>query len=178
MTGRRERKGKIGVFCEGLQTQTAGFIDRILPNGANGTRDNSDTVPAVVSAPIKIKPAGIFQSLATRDERPQIPNFSVTRHCADALIGKRLEQTRERVALALRVGIDKNHNSIMRGGESALESACFAAIFLSEQTNTRFVFRYALNLRSGLIGRAIVDDDYFYFAPVVCGKERPQTFRY
>src|SRR5215475_7672490 len=93
------------------------------------------------------------------------------------LICKRLEQTRQRVALTLRVGINENNDPVVRSGEAALESARFANIFLLEQTNTGVVLRNTLNFRSSSVSRAIVDDDHFYFALVICGQEHAQSFR-
>ena len=73
-----QRESEIGVFGERFQTQPARFIDRLLANSADRARHNSDAVPAVVSAPIQIKSAGVFQRLTTRDERAQISDLRMT----------------------------------------------------------------------------------------------------
>src|SRR6266496_1398595 len=72
-----QREGEIRVFSEGLQTQPTCFIDRVFANSANRARHHGDAVPAVVGAPVQIKTAGVFQCLATSDERAQISNLCV-----------------------------------------------------------------------------------------------------
>src|SRR5438105_2200880 len=79
-----QRERKIGVFGERLQTQPAGFIDRILTHSADRAGNDGDAIPAGVSAPVQIKTTGVFQSLTARDERAQVADLRVTRHSADA----------------------------------------------------------------------------------------------
>ena len=63
-----QRQGEIGVFGERLQTQAARFVDRILADRANRARHHRDAVPAIVSAPVEIETASIFQRLTARDK--------------------------------------------------------------------------------------------------------------
>jgi hypothetical protein len=72
-----QREREIRVFSESLQTQPACFIDGVFANGADRAWDHGDAVPAIVSAPVQIKTAGVFQRLATSDERPQISDLCV-----------------------------------------------------------------------------------------------------
>src|SRR5206468_6312016 len=72
-----QREREISVFSEGLQTQPACFIDRVFANGADRAWHHGDAVPAIVSAPVQVETAGVFQRLATSYEGAQIPNFRV-----------------------------------------------------------------------------------------------------
>ena len=73
-----QRKRQISIFSERLQTQPTRFIDRIFANGADRARYDGDAFPAIVSPPIQIETAGVFQGLATRDEGAQITDLRVT----------------------------------------------------------------------------------------------------
>src|SRR5436190_5603375 len=86
-----QRKRQISVFSERLQTQPACFIDRVFANGADRARYDGDAFPAIVSPPIQIETAGVFQGLTTRDEGAQITDLRVTRYRADPSISERLE---------------------------------------------------------------------------------------
>ena len=99
----------------------------------------------------------------------------MTRHRANARIGQRLKQARQRIALTLRISVNENNDAIARGRQTALQRAGFPMIFLSQQTNARFTRCDTLNFRSGVISRAVVHDDDFDFAFVVCGKQRAQS---
>ena len=56
--------------------------------------------------------------------------IGVTGDGADTFIGKRSKQARQCVALTLRIRIDKDDDTVMHGGETALQSPRFAAILL------------------------------------------------
>src|SRR5882724_4305810 len=120
-------------------------MDRILADGADRARHYRNAVPAIVSAPVEIESASIFQRLTARDERAQVSNFGVTRDAADARIGKRFEQARECITLTLRIGIDENDDAPMDGGETALQGTGFTAVFLLQQANAWIDFSNALN---------------------------------
>src|SRR5205085_725169 len=102
-----ERESQIGVFGKSLQTQTAGTIDRFLPDRADRARHDGDAVPARVGAAIEIESARVFERLAARDERAQISDLRVTRNRADSFVAKGFDQQRQGVRLKMRVGIDK-----------------------------------------------------------------------
>src|SRR5213592_2946469 len=171
-----QRQSEIGVFGKRLQTEAACFIDRILADGADRTRHHRDAVQAVVSASVEIETARIFQRLTTRDERTYVSNFRVTRHGADARIGKWFQQTRERVALTLRIGIDENDDAGMYSTETALQCASFTPVFLRQQANARIGMPNALNFGSCLITRAVVHNDDFNFTLVVGRYKSAQSF--
>src|SRR5947207_6346585 len=73
-----QTESQIRIFGKRFQTESARFVDRILAYGADCARHYGDTLPAVVSAPIQIKSAGVFQRLTTRDEGAQIANLRMT----------------------------------------------------------------------------------------------------
>src|SRR2546422_113312 len=106
-------------------------------------------------------------------QRAQASNFGVTRDGADLFIRKRSEQTRQCVALTLRVCIDKDDDTVMHGGETALQGARFAAILLLQKTNAWIDVCNVLNLRGGFITGNIIDNDDFNLAFLVAGQKRP-----
>ena len=73
-----QREGEIGVLRQRLQAQSTGFINRIFANSADRAGHDGNAIPAVVSAPVQIKTARVFQSLTTRDERAQVADFGMT----------------------------------------------------------------------------------------------------
>ena len=90
-------------------------VDRIFANRADRARHDRDAIPSIVSAPIEIEAARVFERLASRDKCPQISNLRVPGNCADCLVGKWFDQSRQRIALALCIGIDENDNAMTRG---------------------------------------------------------------
>src|SRR5215471_2299765 len=56
-----QTKSQVGIFGECFQTEPARLVDRILAYGADRTWNNGDALPAIVSAPVQIKSAGVFQ---------------------------------------------------------------------------------------------------------------------
>ena len=143
------------------------MVERFFANSADCAGHHRDAVPPIVSASIKVETAGVFERLTTRDERAQVSYFRVTRHRADTRIGKRLEQSRQRVALTLRVGIDKNHNAATDGREGSLQSAGFSPVLLLQQTHTWVDSRNALDFGGGLVARSIIDHDRFNVSFVI-----------
>src|SRR5204862_4045501 len=131
-------------------------------------RHNSDAVPAIVSPPIQIETAGVFQGLTTRDEGAQITDLRVTRYRADPSISERLEQARQRIALTLRIRIDENNDAVASSSQTALQSTRFPMIVLSQQAHTRLTPCDTLNLRSSPVTRTVVHHDHFDFAFVIC----------
>src|SRR5262249_35971421 len=107
-------------FGQRLQTETTGFVDGILAYGADRTGYHSDAIPTGVSATVQIETAGVFQCLALRDERAQVADFRVTGYRTDPRIREWLDQTRERIALTLCVGVDENNNAVTGCGQTAL----------------------------------------------------------
>src|ERR1700739_3762779 len=107
-----QRKREISVFGECLQTQTAHLIDCTFPDRADSARHDRNAIPSRVSAAIEIKTAGIFERLETRDERPQISNFRVSRYRADFWISERFNQLPERIALKMGISINKDNDSV------------------------------------------------------------------
>jgi len=89
-------------------------------------------VPPRVSAPIEIESAGVFERLASRDESAQVPHFRMAGYTADRFIGKRFDQSSERIALAMRVRVQENSNASAHHGQSALQRAGLAAIGLAQ----------------------------------------------
>src|SRR5204863_5355323 len=120
-----------GVFRQRLETEPARVVDRRFPDRADCARNHRHAVPARVSAAIEIKAAGVFERLAARDERAEVADLRVPRDGADSFIGKWLDQTAERIALAMRIGIEKNDDTIPHRGETALQRARFPAIHLT-----------------------------------------------
>ena len=125
-----EREGQIGVFGQRLEAEPARVVDRRFPDRADRARHHRHAIPACVSAPIQIKTAGVFQRLTACNKWAQIANFRVTRYRADARISKWLKQARERIALTLRIGINKNNDAVTHGCETALQSARLSTILL------------------------------------------------
>ena len=61
------------------------------------------------------------------------------------------------------------------GGETALQSARFATIFLTHELDARINLCDTLNLGRGFVARAIIDHDDFNFAFVVATEKCPQS---
>ena len=76
--------------------------------------------------------------------------------------------SRKRVALAVRIGIEKDNDLVSRRRETALQRARLAVIFLPQQTDPRIVrgdaLRLPLRFRSR---RTIIDHNHFQLAFVI-----------
>jgi len=93
--------------------------------------------------------AGVFERLTTSDESSQVPHFRVPGNTADFFIRKRLDQSPERIALAMRVRVQENRNAGAHRGESALERAGLAAIRLAQQPHPRLRVRERFHFGRG-----------------------------
>src|SRR5581483_8345169 len=92
-------------------------------------------------------------------------------------MSKWLQQSRKRIALALRIGIDENDDAVTRSSEAALQCSRFSMVFLSQQADAPIALGNALDLFSGPVVRTVVHDNDFDVAFVIGRQKRAQSFR-
>ena len=98
----------------------------------------------------------------------------MTRNRADLRVRERFEQARKGIALAMRVGIDENDQTMPRTRESALQRPGFSFVFLLQGPDPRIQRSHPLNFGRGSILRTVVDDNDFDRPGVVRIEQRLQ----
>src|SRR5205085_9108229 len=83
-----QSESKISIFSERFETQAAGFVNRALSESTDRPGHDGYAIPAVVSTSIEIEPAGVFQRLTPRNERPEISDLGMPGHGTDVPIGE------------------------------------------------------------------------------------------
>jgi hypothetical protein len=56
-----------------------------------------------------------------------------------------LNETPERIALAMRIGVQKDRDAAAHRSQTALKRARFPSVFLAQQTNPRIIRRQGFN---------------------------------
>jgi hypothetical protein len=85
-------------------------------------------------------------------------------------VGERLEQTRERIALALRIRVDEHDEAVARGRDCALQGAGLTMVFLLQQSHPRIDIGHMLDLSRGVVLRAVINYKHFDLAVVIRGQ--------
>ena len=77
----------------------------------------------------------------------------------------------------MRIGIEKNDDTIPHRGQTALQRARFPAIFLTQQPHPWIGRRDCFHLGRRLVARSVVDHNYLDLSRVIGGENGAQSFR-
>ena len=123
---------QIGIFGQRFKTEATGGVYGRFSNRADRAGNDCHAIPTRIGAAIEIESAGVFQCLTFCDEGPQIPHFRMTRNRAHVLIRERLNETPERIALAMGIRIEEDDDPGTDRGQTLLERACLPPVFLAQ----------------------------------------------
>ena len=125
-------QGQVGVFCNRIRIEAAGFVYCFPAECADCSGDDGDRIDAIVGAAVEVEAADVLEALEARNPCLQVADPGVSGYGADARISERLNQKTQRVGLKLCVGVKEDDDLVGGRGQASREGARFSAVGLSQ----------------------------------------------